>query len=87
MHDHLVLSFVSTVDFDETLPFSSPNSNCCPHLCLSVCPSPVAIYNIVSQRQMTGRSDADFSPNSNVVPITVQPTQNAAKSSACCQNN
>ncbi|XP_064801712.1 ras-related protein Rab-11A-like isoform X2 [Oncorhynchus masou masou] len=46
-----------------------------------------AIYNIVSQRQMTGRSDADFSPNSNVVPITVQPTQNAAKSSACCQNN
>ncbi|KAK6326285.1 hypothetical protein J4Q44_G00019300 [Coregonus suidteri] len=46
-----------------------------------------AIYNIVSQRQMSGRSDADFSPNSNVVPITVQPTQNAAKSSACCQNN
>uniref|UniRef100_A0A8C7GWN0 Ras-related protein Rab-25 n=1 Tax=Oncorhynchus kisutch TaxID=8019 RepID=A0A8C7GWN0_ONCKI len=46
-----------------------------------------AIYNIVSQRQMTGRSDTDFSPNSNVVPITVQPTQNAAKSSACCQNN
>ncbi|CAB1334375.1 unnamed protein product [Coregonus sp. 'balchen'] len=46
-----------------------------------------AIYNIVSQRQMSGRSDADFLPNSNVVPITVQPTQNAAKSSACCQNN
>ncbi|XP_064804423.1 ras-related protein Rab-11A-like isoform X2 [Oncorhynchus masou masou] len=46
-----------------------------------------AIYNIVSQRQITGRSDTDFSPNSNVVPITVQPTQNAAKSSACCQNN
>ncbi|KAL0984826.1 hypothetical protein UPYG_G00147590 [Umbra pygmaea] len=46
-----------------------------------------AIYNIVSQRQMSGRSDTDFSPNSNVVPITVQPTQNTAKQNACCQNN
>ncbi|XP_046899568.1 RAB11a, member RAS oncogene family, like [Hypomesus transpacificus] len=46
-----------------------------------------AIYNIVSQRQMSGRSDADFSPSSNVVPITVQPTQNATKQGACCQNN
>ncbi|KAM6967408.1 RAB11a, member RAS oncogene family, like [Aplochiton taeniatus] len=46
-----------------------------------------AIYNIVSQRQMSGRSDADFSPNSNVVPITVQPTHNATKQGACCQNN
>ncbi|XP_062321438.1 RAB11a, member RAS oncogene family, like [Osmerus eperlanus] len=46
-----------------------------------------AIYNIVSQRQMSGRSDADFSPSSNVVPITVQPTQNASKQGACCQNN
>uniref|UniRef100_A0AAY5K2D2 small monomeric GTPase n=1 Tax=Esox lucius TaxID=8010 RepID=A0AAY5K2D2_ESOLU len=46
-----------------------------------------AIYNIVSQRQISSRTDADFSPNSNVVPITVQPTQNASKPSACCQNN
>ncbi|MBN3295000.1 RB11A protein, partial [Amia calva] len=44
------------------------------------------IYRIVSQRQMSGRSDSDFSPNSNVVPITVQPTQHAPKQS-CCQNN
>ncbi|XP_071763264.1 RAB11a, member RAS oncogene family, like [Centroberyx gerrardi] len=46
-----------------------------------------AIYNIVSQRQMSGRSDSDFSPGSNVVPITVQPTQNSAKQGSCCQNN
>ncbi|KAM4601355.1 RAB11a, member RAS oncogene family, like [Polymixia lowei] len=46
-----------------------------------------AIYNIVSQRQMSGRSDSEFSPGSNVVPITVQPTQNSAKQGACCQNN
>jgi len=46
-----------------------------------------AIYNIVSQRQMSGRSDSDFSPNSNVVPITVQPTQTSAKQGPCCQNN
>ncbi|KAG7457924.1 RAB11a, member RAS oncogene family, like [Megalops cyprinoides] len=46
-----------------------------------------AIYRIVSQRQMSGRSDADFSPNSNVVPITVQPTQHSPKQSACCQSN
>ncbi|KAJ7985575.1 hypothetical protein DPEC_G00353500 [Dallia pectoralis] len=46
-----------------------------------------AIYNIVSQRQMSSRTDGDFSPNSNVVPITVQPTQNASKQNACCQNN
>jgi len=46
-----------------------------------------AIYHIVSQRQMSGRSDADFSPNSNVVPITVQPTQSSAKQGACCQSN
>ncbi|XP_029928663.1 RAB11a, member RAS oncogene family, like [Myripristis murdjan] len=46
-----------------------------------------AIYNIVSQRQMSGRSDSDFSPGSNVVPITVQPTQNSAKQGLCCQNN
>ncbi|XP_028835304.1 RAB11a, member RAS oncogene family, like [Denticeps clupeoides] len=46
-----------------------------------------AIYHKVSQRQMPGRSDTDFSPSSNVVPITVQPTQNAAKQNACCQSN
>ncbi|XP_077576299.1 RAB11a, member RAS oncogene family, like [Stigmatopora nigra] len=46
-----------------------------------------AIYNIVSQRQMSGRSDSDFSPASNVVPITVEPTQNASNKSMCCQNN
>ncbi|XP_061772569.1 RAB11a, member RAS oncogene family, like [Nerophis ophidion] len=46
-----------------------------------------AIYNIVSQRQMSGRSDSDFSPASNVVPITVEPTQNSASKGMCCQNN
>ncbi|XP_019960526.1 RAB11a, member RAS oncogene family, like [Paralichthys olivaceus] len=46
-----------------------------------------AIYNIVSQRQMSGRSDTDFSPASNVVPITVEPTQNATSKGVCCQSN
>ncbi|CAK6958940.1 hypothetical protein PAMP_002719 [Pampus punctatissimus] len=46
-----------------------------------------AIYNIVSQRQMSGRSDSDFSPASNVVPITVEPTQNSANKGLCCQTN
>ncbi|XP_037639736.1 RAB11a, member RAS oncogene family, like [Sebastes umbrosus] len=46
-----------------------------------------AIYNIVSQRQMSGRSDSDFSPASNVVPITVEPTQNSASKGVCCQTN
>ncbi|XP_030014075.1 RAB11a, member RAS oncogene family, like [Sphaeramia orbicularis] len=46
-----------------------------------------AIYNIVSQRQMSGRSDSDFSPASNVVPITVEPTQTSASKGLCCQTN
>ncbi|XP_042346498.1 RAB11a, member RAS oncogene family, like [Plectropomus leopardus] len=46
-----------------------------------------AIYNIVSQRQMSGRNDSDFSPASNVVPITVEPTQNSASKGVCCQTN
>lgn len=46
-----------------------------------------AIYNIVSQRQMSGQSNSDFSPASNVVPITVEPTQNSASKGVCCQNN
>ncbi|XP_060937045.1 RAB11a, member RAS oncogene family, like [Limanda limanda] len=46
-----------------------------------------AIYNIVSQRQMSGRSDTDFSPASNVVPITVEPTQNSTGKGVCCQSN
>ncbi|XP_061110081.1 RAB11a, member RAS oncogene family, like [Conger conger] len=46
-----------------------------------------AIYHIMSQRQMSGRNDSDFSPNSNVVPITVQPTQTSNKQSSCCQGN
>ncbi|XP_034465995.1 RAB11a, member RAS oncogene family, like [Hippoglossus hippoglossus] len=46
-----------------------------------------AIYNIVSQRQMSGRSDTDFSPASNVVPITVEPTQNSTSKGVCCQSN
>ncbi|XP_056300104.1 RAB11a, member RAS oncogene family, like [Pseudoliparis swirei] len=46
-----------------------------------------AIYNIVSQRQISGRTDSDFSPASNVVPITVEPTQNSANKGVCCQNN
>ncbi|XP_029306911.1 RAB11a, member RAS oncogene family, like [Cottoperca gobio] len=46
-----------------------------------------AIYNIVSQRQISGRSDSDFSPASNVVPITVEPTQNSANKGVCCQTN
>uniref|UniRef100_A0A8C1X1X8 RAB11a, member RAS oncogene family, like n=1 Tax=Cyprinus carpio TaxID=7962 RepID=A0A8C1X1X8_CYPCA len=46
------------------------------------------IYRIVSQRQMSGRGDDNFSPSgSRVVPITVQPTQNSGKQGACCQNN
>ncbi|XP_029360909.1 RAB11a, member RAS oncogene family, like [Echeneis naucrates] len=46
-----------------------------------------AIYNIVSQRQMSGPGNPDFSPASNVVPITVEPTQNSANKGACCQSN
>ncbi|XP_068179602.1 RAB11a, member RAS oncogene family, like [Antennarius striatus] len=46
-----------------------------------------AIYRIVSQKQMSGQSDSDFSPSSNVVPITVEPTQNATSKGMCCQNN
>lgn len=46
-----------------------------------------AIYNIVSQRQMSGRSDSDFSPASNVVPITVEPTQTSGSKGLCCQTN
>lgn len=49
--------------------------------------SVTAIYNIVSQRQMSGRSDSDFSPASNVVPITVEPTQNSTNKGMCCQTN
>lgn len=45
-----------------------------------------AIYNIVSQRQMSGRPDSDFAPASNVVPISVEPTQTSGKSS-CCQQH
>ncbi|CAL8336759.1 RAB11a, member RAS oncogene family, like [Gadus morhua] len=46
-----------------------------------------AIYNMMSQRRITGRPDSDFSPGSNVVPITVQPTQNPPRQNPCCQNN
>ncbi|XP_005801864.1 ras-related protein Rab-11A [Xiphophorus maculatus] len=46
-----------------------------------------AIYHIVSQRQMTGQGNSDFSPASNVVPITVEPTQSSSSRGACCQNN
>ncbi|XP_037532020.1 RAB11a, member RAS oncogene family, like [Nematolebias whitei] len=46
-----------------------------------------AIYNIVSQRQMSGQSNSDFSPASNVVPITVEPTQSSSSKGSCCQNN
>ncbi|CAL8248344.1 unnamed protein product [Lota lota] len=46
-----------------------------------------AIYNMMSQRQISGRTDSDFSPGSNVVPITVQPTQNPPRQNPCCQNN
>ncbi|KAK5620348.1 Ras- protein Rab-11A [Crenichthys baileyi] len=46
-----------------------------------------AIYNIVSQRQMSGHGNSDFSPASNVVPITVEPTQSSSSKGACCQNN
>lgn len=49
--------------------------------------SPTAIYNIVSQRQISGRSDSDFSPASNVVPITVEPTQTLSNKGVCCQSN
>ncbi|KAF7226539.1 RAB11a, member RAS oncogene family, like [Nothobranchius furzeri] len=46
-----------------------------------------AIYNIVSQRQMSGQGNSDFSPASNVVPITVEPTQSSSSKGSCCQNN
>ncbi|KAF6729439.1 Ras-related protein Rab-11A [Oryzias melastigma] len=46
-----------------------------------------AIYNIVSQRQMSGRADGDFSPASNVVPISVEPTQTSSSKGSCCQTN
>ncbi|MED6257304.1 Ras- protein Rab-11A [Ataeniobius toweri] len=46
-----------------------------------------AIYNIVSQRQMSGHGNSDFAPTSNVVPITVEPTQSSSSKGACCQNN
>lgn len=46
-----------------------------------------AIYRIVSQRQMTGQGSSDFSPASNVVPITVEPTQSSSSKGSCCQNN
>lgn len=45
-----------------------------------------AIYHIVSQRQMSGRGESDFAPTSNVVPISVEPTQTQGKSS-CCQQH
>ncbi|CAL1612223.1 unnamed protein product [Knipowitschia caucasica] len=41
------------------------------------------IFHTVSQRQMSGRND-DFTPASNVVPITVEPTQSQTKT--CCQH-
>uniref|UniRef100_A0A665UE97 Ras-related protein Rab-25 n=1 Tax=Echeneis naucrates TaxID=173247 RepID=A0A665UE97_ECHNA len=59
-------------------------------LCHAVCPHhnmSHSIYNIVSQRQMSGPGNPDFSPASNVVPITVEPTQNSANKGACCQSN
>ncbi|XP_022054871.1 RAB11a, member RAS oncogene family, like [Acanthochromis polyacanthus] len=46
-----------------------------------------AIYDIVSKRQISGQSNSDFSPASNVVPITVEPTQNSSNKGVCCQNN
>ncbi|KAG7276562.1 hypothetical protein CRUP_019612 [Coryphaenoides rupestris] len=46
-----------------------------------------AIYNMMSQRQISGHTDSDFSPGNNVVPITVQPTQNPPRQNPCCQNN
>ncbi|MEQ2184504.1 hypothetical protein GOODEAATRI_008593, partial [Goodea atripinnis] len=49
--------------------------------------SDTAIYNIVSQRQMSGHGNSDFAPASNVVPITVEPTQSSSSKGACCQNN
>uniref|UniRef100_A0A4W5LTP6 Ras-related protein Rab-25 n=1 Tax=Hucho hucho TaxID=62062 RepID=A0A4W5LTP6_9TELE len=81
------LRHLRAVPTDEAKALAGILTSTTTYVSSPVCLSPAAIYNIVSQRQMTGRSDADFSPNSNVVPITVQPTQNAAKSSACCQNN
>lgn len=46
-----------------------------------------AIYNIMSQRQMSGRNDSDFSPATNVVPISVEPTQSSGSKGPCCQSN
>ncbi|XP_030251050.1 RAB11a, member RAS oncogene family, like [Sparus aurata] len=69
------------LSFLETSALDSSNVELAFHTILT------AIYNIVSQRQMSGRSDSDFSPASNVVPITVEPTQNSANKGVCCQNN
>uniref|UniRef100_A0A8C4RMP8 Ras-related protein Rab-25 n=1 Tax=Erpetoichthys calabaricus TaxID=27687 RepID=A0A8C4RMP8_ERPCA len=44
------------------------------------------IYRIVSQRQIMGKSDPDFPPSSNVVPITVPPTSPSNKQTGCCQS-
>ncbi|XP_041799044.1 RAB11a, member RAS oncogene family, like [Chelmon rostratus] len=69
------------LSFLETSALDSNNVELAFHTILT------AIYNIVSQRQMSGRNDSDFSPASNVVPITVEPTQNSANKGVCCQNN
>ncbi|XP_070822777.1 RAB11a, member RAS oncogene family, like [Chaetodon auriga] len=69
------------LSFLETSALDSSNVELAFHTILT------AIYNIVSQRQMSGRNDSDFSPASNVVPITVEPTQNSASKGVCCQNN
>ncbi|XP_034030107.1 RAB11a, member RAS oncogene family, like [Thalassophryne amazonica] len=69
------------LSFLETSALDSTNVEQAFHTILT------AIYNIVSQRQMSGRSDSDFSPASNVVPITVEPTQNSASKGVCCGSN
>ncbi|XP_056902246.1 RAB11a, member RAS oncogene family, like isoform X1 [Takifugu flavidus] len=69
------------LSFLETSALDSSNVELAFHTILT------AIYNIVSQRQMSGRSDSDFSPASNVVPITVEPTQTLSNKGVCCQSN
>lgn len=68
------------LSFLETSALDSSNVEQAFHTILT------AIYHIVSQRQMSGRSDSDFAPASNVVPISVEPTQTSGKSS-CCQQH
>ncbi|MGH0165714.1 UNVERIFIED_CONTAM: hypothetical protein FKN15_049178 [Acipenser sinensis] len=79
-YDNVSIPEKNGLSFIETSALDSSNVE------LAFQTSLTEIYRIVSQRQMSGRPDSDFAPSSNVVPITVQPTNQAPKQAACCQN-